>query len=47
MLFRNAECKSCVIDSRRTQEIAVYEIDPVKNQYRIHDISHIVTFSKR
>ena len=36
-----------LLDSRRNQEMAVYEIDAVKNQHRMHDISQIVTFSKK
>lgn len=37
--------KGVLLDSR-IQEMVVYEIDPIKNQYRIHVISDVVTFSK-
>lgn len=37
--------KGVLLDSR-IQEMAVCEIDPIKNQFRIHAISDVVTFSK-
>lgn len=43
MLLGNTEYKIRVVDLRRIQEMAVYdyEIDTVKNQYRIYNIDHI------
>lgn len=44
--FSEAKNVKGVLLSSRIQEMAVCEIDPIMNQYRIHVISHVVTFSK-